>query len=340
MSKEQVSGMSRRDFLKFSTTATVAAVLGMRTWDKLTDRPEVRPESKKPEAPLKKVVNDALAEPNLRLKHRKEHRLFQEYKDRPFALELILPAIMNTDVRSKIISRRWQFRTDAKSVRKLPNQQEVRKYQLTHPPLAEKELEFCHEHGILPESYASLRDVWPKITKALHEIDARPKLNLGALAELIDTETGGGVYLGDGPARLQWNRRWAKSGKYMDSLETAFAQIGKRTGLRYDPRTVFGSTWPDKDNLNTSGGAVGIQIMPHNIKVATPPGYRGLNPFDIYGHDGWADAPFMSLYFLHERIGDEPANEDSLRQWNGNSQQIDSILKAGFNYVKQILDKA
>jgi hypothetical protein len=357
MGKESEPQISRRRFLHLAALSAAGVALTeaeISPIGKIYQSLEIKP-LRPVEIKLTLIdqLNQTLAEPNLTTKYQREKSLFKDHKDNPIALEKILPAVMHREVREEIIRRRWAFRTNPPH--RLPQTEAVKKYRAAHPPISRQEIEFCNSQNIYPELYASLKDNWEKITDRLDRLGFEPPLNLGALAKLIQTETGyrykdparknqrpiGGGYIGDGPAHLQWNPRRRQVGKFDSELKSVFTKIESRTGLRYDIGSVFGSTWPDRARRKDegSGGALGIQFMPHNVRKGWPKGVEGLNPFDIYGHDGWADAPFMSLYFLSRRIGDKPLDEKSLRHWNGDPIQIKSILDASTSYVRTILHK-
>lgn len=201
-------------------------------------------------------------------------------------------------------------------------------------------------------------------------------INPGGMAKLIITETGGLAYeaenghpaahegfttIGQHPAWDETNISIFPTGHI--SLDNLAKMLQYQTNINYQTRNIPGSARGDHQ-MNASGGAVGIQIMPDNLmkilKLVNNPDLqladsdRWLNVFDL------TDATVLAWIFLAQgvKVGNEddafrigylrgPADKNApesikkyfakfrnwaIKKWNPFEPQIDAIMQAANSY--------
>lgn len=277
----------------------------------------------------------------------KETELVREHFGHPFALRFVLPSIMHVDLRTKAVKRLEEIRKGVKTER--VNDTELAEYKKRHKPLTPAEDRFRKKHQLSYEMFASIKENMPKIRSILRSLDVHEELipNAAKLAMLNQTETAGGIYLGDGPAHRQWrsDRRQECNVALRKLIADINASSENYGGFVYHPGLVFGSTRPQGAY---SGGAIGVQFMPYRLVAAIPEEMRGLNPFDVF-----FDGQLMISYYLSSRrnirfvkrvVTDReqefnPASKDGELEiltilWNNSPDQVKSISDAGRAYAQ------
>ncbi len=190
-------------------------------------------------------------------------------------------------------------------------------------------------------------------------------ITLGGLSKLIVTETGGVTYegssseqrvqegfttIGNRPAYDETNPAVFPNG--FRSLKDLADLLKGHTGINFQDKNIPGSARGDTE-INASGGAVGVQMMPDNVleilkliqssDVELDQQDRWLNIFDP------EDAAIMAWIFIARgvKVGTQgyrfgyyqnwDLNPKSIEKWNPFPPQRDAIMKANNDYSKQFL---
>lgn len=229
-------------------------------------------------------------------------------------------------------------------------------------------------------------DIVDRITKGelgkgiLDSLIGSPELMLlsaGGMARLVITESGFGLPKENGFWGKITGRDWIMYGfanigskpaiemtidaqahpkKLNDEAVTFLADtLSKRTGLNFIPENIPGS---EKDKNSSTGGAIGIQIMPGRAKDL----YENLNkyfrpddplphPLDPIGaiilaylfiaqgvvlkggyHNGYIRSPLPS----NGRDVSTSINTGAINTWNNNPSQTSIILNSDASYIKNV----
>lgn len=259
--------------------------------------------------------------------YRKAQALHESVKGNPEEVRFILPAVFFEDLREKMILQIF----DARQKGLTPNRK----------PLNDTQIKYCDKYGIGHELFACVLEVYPRMVALFGENKVIPAI---ALAKLLTEETKRGMRLGQEYALAALTGQFKTEGE--PELKRNIDLIAQYTGLRYDPSSVVGSLKPDEGAV--SGGAVGVQIMPGDLKhavhiVSANEAY--VNPWDVFGQgivmatkflntQRWTNDPFW------ENSDPEKIKKQTLMKWNPWEPEVNEILKTLKAYEEfKVLEK-
>lgn len=330
---------------------------------KMETVPQVQTEIIDPE----RLLNPILAEvPFTNKREALEHQYIAEVLKNP-TLDVIdkgFWVITDPSLRARLLGERWKLRNEKRDG-------------LT--PLPADKLTWIKTQNIHPEILGICLDAYPKALTIIDELMRKGKIrkdqipaedsmiNPGGMAELIDYETGdlhhfsryAFTNIGEGLAIEQINTGPKAFPKGVSDLRVLSQQLSKDTGFKFEPDKIVGSVWPEKaiileefkdlspdevkkklDELRSSGGAVGPQILPENVvlihdltEIHTDKKIK-LNVFDP------TDAVIMAWIFLALKgywRNHEQDIRDALWRWNQKPEQVETIYGTAINYYNTFI---
>lgn len=246
--------------------------------------------------------------------YRKANKLYESVKGNPEEVRFILPAIFFEDLREQMILQIF----DARQKGLTPN----------HKPLNKTQIDFCKKHDIGYELFACVLEIHPLLIKLFGE---NKVISAPTLTKLLSEETKKGMRLGQEYALVALTGQFKTEGE--PELKRNISLIAQYTGLRYNPSSVVGSLKPDKEAV--SGGAVGVQIMPTDLKhavVIISSNEAYVNPWDIFNQgivmavkflntQRWPNDPFW------ENSDPEKIKKQTLMKWNPWEPEVNAVLE-------------
>ena len=272
-------------------------------------------------------------------------KLERKYVDLASSLESInrgFLVIGNPELRMQLLRARYSIRCSQQM-----NTESFRELK----PEFEK---WAIEHKIHPEVLATCIDQYSQAVKLMQPLknDIRPDLkahydpedillNAGAIAELICEETGladshglryGYANIGTKTAYSQINPNVFKEDR--DDLQIISNRLYDKLGLKYDPKTIIGSTRGDA-SINVSGGAIGLQFMPENAKMIDDL-FRKSNdnfiPWDIESSTKGVYLFLAMRSYFHKNLLFSDALYKTIQSWNHYIPEDDAVNKAYLEY--------
>ncbi|CAN5175369.1 hypothetical protein BH11PAT1_BH11PAT1_0530 [soil metagenome] len=273
--------------------------------------------------------------------------------------------------------------------------------QTGHPELAKLPsamIEWANKEGIHPEVLGVCLDAAPTALKLIDtlkpqlredfkgretELAKKPAsqfmLSPGGMTALIAYETGrsfsddynrkmGFSFIGGDLAKNNYS-----GDNYHDSgltkLQEVCAVLQQDTGLNFSPDNVQGSENPEPNNPKSSGGALGIQMMPDRVLeiynltkgIVVNGKSDAFNPFDLTssvigswvflaqhlnmgkndkGENLWRWGVDYERLQKSEKDADDLQVRPALEKWNGLKEEMDFIFKADKSYRQQFPPKA
>lgn len=246
--------------------------------------------------------------------YQKANKLYETVKQNPEEIRFILPAVFFEDLREKMILQIF----DARQKGLTPDRK----------PLNKTQIGYCDKYGIGYELFACTQDLHPQLVKLFGENKVLPDI---VLAKLLSEETKLGRRLGQEYALVALAGEFKEKG--VPELKKNIDLIAQHTGLRYNINNVVGSMKPETGAV--SGGAVGVQLMPENLRYAVvivSPNEVYVNPWDVFGQgivmatkflnaQRWTNDPFW------ENSDPEKIKKQTLMKWNPWEPEVNSVLE-------------
>jgi len=246
--------------------------------------------------------------------YQKADKLYETVKGNPEEVRFILPAIYFEDLREKMILQIYDARQKGLTPRR--------------KSLNDTQIKYCDKYGIGYELFACTLELHPRMAALFGENKVLPAI---VLAKLLSEETKLGRRLGQEYALVALTGEFKEKG--VPELKKNIDLIIQYTGLRYNPNSVVGSLQPETGAV--SGGAVGVQLMPENLRYAVvivSPNEVYVNPWDVFGQgivmatkflntQRWTNDPFW------ENTDTVKIKKQTLMKWNPYEPEVNAVLE-------------